>query len=388
MTVTLDDLVTPVTRDEATETMLSIAAGLDAPTTSWQEGDPTLTQIMTTAQKVADLSRVAVEITKGGFGDLLPSDAWADIWALSRFKVTRVPATQASGDTFTLTCLSTLIGNTYQPGEIIVAHATTGKLYRNSAIIALTPSLVLEDQTFKADEVGADSNAAPGTITALVSSIVGLSITNVESVIGTDKETTEHLVTRARSSLGAFSPNGPKDAYNYVATTPLLPDGTALSNTSTPITRTRTVVDEATGELAVYCATAAGAPSGGDVTIVQGAINSHAEPWGTTATAIAATEVVQDITYEAWVRGSQLTPAQLQSLIGVALVFYFSLLDIGGDVVPPDDGRLYVEAIEQVIGHASNGIVRVVVSLPASAVTLAANEVAVLGTITPTVNIL
>lgn len=387
MTATLESLITPATRDEMLETLLSIAAALDAPTTSWIEGDPTLTQFMTFGQKCSDLSQIAVDIAKGGFGDLLPSDGWADIWALSRFKVTRIPATAASG-TVDLTCDATAAGHTYDPGEIIIAHVTTHKTYRNSAPVTVVPSTTIDDVPFVADEPGVASNAAPASLTVMVSSIVGVTISNPESFIGTDKETTSQLVTRARSSLGSFSPNGPKDAYNYVATTPFLPDGTPLSNTSTPITRTRTVVDEATGELSVYLATSAGAPTAPDVAIVQAAIDKYAEPWGTTATAAAATEVVQAVTYQAWVKDSQLTAAQLELAIGLALALYFSLLALGGDVVPPDDGRLYVEALEQVIGHAAVGITRVVVSVPPTATVLAPNEVAVLGTITPTVTLL
>lgn len=387
MTVTLNQLITPADRDAMLATLLALAASLNAPTTSWVEGDPTLTQYMTVGQKMADLSQVAVEIAKGGFGDLLPSDGWADIWALSRFKVTRVPAKPAAGGEV-LTCSASAVGNTYAPGEIIIAHATTHKTYANTVSITVVPSTVLDPKAFAATEPGSASTAAPGSITVLVSSIVGVTVSNPESFIGTDQETTPHLVDRARSSLGALSPNGPKDAYNYVATTQFLPDGTPLSNTSTPITRTRTIVDEPTGELSVYLATSAGAPSGPDVAIVQTAIDTRAEPWGTTAMAIAATEVVQPITYQAWVKGSQLTVAQLESTIGVALAFYFAMLALGGDVIPPDTGDLYVESLEQVIGHAAVGITRVIVSVPASAVALTPNQVVVLGAITPTITLL
>ena len=387
MTVTLESLITPEDRDTVVATLLAVAATLDAPTTSWVEGDPILTQIMTSGQKMADLSQIAVEIAKGGFGDLLPSDGWADIWALSRFNVTRVPAKQATG-AVDIVCDSTAIGETYDPGEMIFAHVTTHKLYRNRDAVTVVPSTTLSDVPIVSDESGADSSAAPTTVTVVVSSIIGIAVSNPAAIIGTDKETTPHLVNRARSSLGSFSPNGPKDAYNYTATTPYLPDGTALSNTSTPITRTRTVVDEPTGDLSVYCATAAGAPTGPDIAIVQAAIDTHAEPWGTTATAIAATESVQTVTYQAWVSGSQLTSAQIQSAIGVALALYFALINIGGDVIPPDDGRLYPDALEQVIGHAVTGIKRVVVSVPAAPIVLTANQVPVLGAITPTITLL
>lgn len=381
MTLALEDLITTEDRDEVLATLLAVSALLGAPTTSWQEGAPILTMLTTAAQKLSDLTVVVADITKGGFGELLPSDAWAERWALSRFNVTRVPAKQAAGG-LTIVCDATAVGNTYAEGEIIVAHATTHKTYRNTAPVTIVPSTTLTDQPFAADEPGSASTAAPTSVTVLVLSIVGLTVTNPLSWLGSDKETTPALVTRARAKLGSLSPNGAKDAYNFIATTP------EFSATSVPITRTRTVGDETSPNIFVYLATAAGAPTGGDVAIVQSAIDANVEPWGANATAVAATPNVIAITYQAWVKGSQLTSAQIQTAIANALATFFSTLALGGYVIPPDTGDVYVETLQQVIGNATVGIQRVVVSVPATAVALAANEVPVLGAITPTVTLL
>ena len=382
MSYDIESLIVPATADEALAELLSIAASLGLPTTSWQSGQPLYTFLLTVAQKIADLSLVSAAITRGGFGDTLSSDGWADLWALSRFNVTRVAATPATGD-LTITCAANAIGAAYAIGAIIFAHTTTGKTYRNTAIVTIVASTVLTLQPIAADVAGIASNAAPGAITTLVTSLVGVTVTNPLSVIGTDKETTPALILRARAKLGSLSPDGPKDAYNYVATTPELSPGL-----STPITRTRTVASATTGNVSVYLATAAGAPSGGDVAIVQAAIDTYAEPWGVTATAIAATPHVVAITYQAWIRGTQLTVAQIQDTIATALAAWFATLDVGGYVIPPDTGAVYVDAVEQVIGQSTPGVLRVVISVPAATVTLTPNEVATLGTITPTITIL
>ncbi len=380
MPFSLTDLLTPVERDEMVTELLSVAASVGAPTTSWQEGDPILTLLMTVGQKLSDLSKIAINITKGGFGDLLPSDEWADLWAQSRFNVVRVAATQAIG-LVTLTN-SSLTQYDLQPGDLIVAHATTGKTYRNTSAISILASVGLANVTIAADEPGTASNAAPSTITVVVSSLPGVGCSNPASLLGTDKEDTPHLVARARAKLGALSPNGAKDAYNFIATTP------DFSPTSSPITRTRTVADPATGFVTVYLATASGAPIAGDVAIVQTAIDNNVEPWAVTATAVAATPHTIAVTYQAWVKGSQLTPAQIQTAIGNALATFFSTLPLGGFVIPPDTGAVYVGQLEQVIGTAAVGIIQSVVTLPAGTVTLTPNEVAVLGTIIPTITIL
>ncbi len=387
MSLALSDLITPEDRDSVLATLLAVSALLNAPTTSWQEGAPLLTMLTTAAQKLADLSVVAVDITKGGFGELLPSDAWADRWALSRFNVIRDPAVAAAGP-LTIVADASAAGHTYAIGEIIVAHATTHQTYRNSAPVTIVPSTTITLQAFAADAPGSAGTAAPGSVTVLVSTIVGLTITNPVSWLGADAETTPAFVTRARSKLGALSPNGPKDVYDYVAKTRFFPDGTPCCLTSVPNTRTRTVVDESTGVIHVYCATAAGAPSGGDIAITQAAIDAFAEPWGDTATAIAGTPVVVNITYQVWVQGTNLTSLQIQTKIATALALWFSTLPFGGYVIPPDTGDVYVEALEQVIASAVPGTLRAVVSVPASAVPLAPNQIGQLGSITPTVTLL
>ena len=378
MSYSLSEILTPQERSEVLTLLLDIAASLDAPTTAWQEGNPNLTLLTTAAQKLADLSLVSVEIAKGGFGDLLPSDEWADLWAQSRFNVARVPATPATG----MVDLTNTSATQYDlaVGELILAHATTGKLYRNTQPISILALTGLADVTIAADEPGIASNAAPGSITTVVSSNIGVGSTNPLSVLGTDKETTAALVLRARSKLGSLSPNGPKDAYNYVATTP------ELSATSTPITRTRTVSNE--GAISVYLATASGAPGAPDVAVVQSAIDARAEPWGATATAIAATPHVIAVTFESWVKGSQLTVAQIQTAQADALAKFFATVDLGGDLLPPDTGDIYVETLQQVIGEAVTGTRRVKVTIPAAAVALNPNEVATLGVVTPTTHVL
>lgn len=373
----LDEILTPATRDQVLATLLALSASMNAPTTSWVEGDPILTTLTTDAQKSADLTTVAVEIAKGGFGELLPSDAWADLWAQSRFNETRVPATAATG--LVNATNSEPTDYVLAIGELIIAHATTGKTYRNQAAITILGTVGLDDILVAADETGIGSNAAPGTITTVVSSLVGVGVTNPLAFIGTDKETTPALVSRSRAKLGSFSPNGPKDAYDYAAKTP------AYSPTSTPITRTRTVLTASNGILTTYLATAAGPPTAGDVAIVQTAFDQYVEPWGAQSVAAAATAVGQAVTYQAWVQGSQLTSAQIQVLIEAALVAWFASLDIGGYVIPPDTGAIYPDVLEQVIGQATSGILRVSVSIPATTLAMTSNQVAQLGAVTGTI---
>lgn len=377
MSFPLSDLIKPVTRDEVLETMLSLCATFGLPTTSWQSGSVVRTILTVIASVIATLSLVLVEITKGGFGDYV-SDAQAPLWAKQTFDVDIIEAEPATG-TVDLTN-SSVTAYDLDPGELIVAHATTGKLYRNTALIHIPASGTLADVDIASDEVGTGSNAAPGTITVLVSNQTGVTPTNPASVLGSDLETTPHLVARARTKLGSLSPMGAKDAYNFVAT--------SISATSTPITRTKTVQNIATGETTTYLATADGAPTGGDVAIVQADFDVMAEPWTAQATAAAATEVPIDVTYQVWIQGTSLTTPQIETLIATALAKYMSQAPLGGYIVPPDTGDIYVEELEGVIRNVVVGTVRVAVTVPASDFALVSNEVPTLGTVTPTVTLI
>lgn len=378
MPFSISDLITPVSQADAMNTLLSIAAALGLPTTSWAPGNWIRTSLATIAQKVSDVSVLATQMTRGGFGDLVSTDAWADAWSQSIYNVTRIPATYATGAVDIVNASA----STYNllAGELIVAHATTGKTYRNVSPISLTAGTTTFAVPIAADATGVASNAVPGTLTVMVSTQNGLSSSNALSVIGTDAETSAALVTRARRKLGSLSPNGPRDAYNYVATT--------LALTSTPITRTNTVASPTTGVVSVYVANAGGSPSVLDVAAVQTALDGFATPWAVTATAIAATPLVIPITYQVWTKGASLNAVQMQLAIANALAAFFASLKLGGDVIPPDTGAVYIDAIQTAIANAAPGIRRVVVTTPAATVVMTPNQVATLGVVSGTVTTL
>lgn len=144
-----------------------------------------------------------------------------------------------------------------------------------------------------------------------------------------------------------------------------------------------------TGAIAVYLATASGAPSGGDVDIVDAAFDRWATPIATLAVATAAAEVAIDVTYHVWVKDTSLTSAEIQTAIEDALTAYLKTVRIGGDIIDPDpDGKVRVGILELVIGTAVEGTIKVEVTTPTDDVTFAEGEVPVLGTVTPTVTVI
>lgn len=386
MTTQLSDLITAQTSDEILADELATAQANGLQTTTWQVGSVIRTILVIVANALAAFSQIIVEPIKGGFGDLLSSLAWATLWAKQTYNVDAIVAQPATGTVD----FTNATGKTYtwNPGDIIVAHSVTGKLYRNTLTTTILPSATTANVPIASVEVGTANNAVPDTITVLVGpSMSGVTVNNPQAVLGADDETVAALVPRARESLGALSPHGPKDAYNFVAKTP------SYSATSSPITRTSTYGDPSTGLVSVYLATATGAPTPADIAVVQLAIEKWSEPWGVNSTAVPATNVVVNISYTVWV-SSGLSAAVISTAINNALAAYFASIPIGGTVTAPATGQLYFDALVVVIATAqtasgqSLGIVRADLNVPASNVALTPSQVAVLGTITSTVNFL
>jgi hypothetical protein len=385
----IEDVISLTAASDIQDGVLSLCATAGLPTSSWQPGGVIRTMIAEISTVIAQRAVIDVEIAKGGFGDLA-SPEWAKLWAYQIYNVLFVSSATAKG--YLQLTNTTSDPHTLQIGDLIVAHKTTGKTYRNQEVVEVAPLSTTSPFAIESDELGTASDAAPDEITVVVapSALIGVTATNPAAVLGADEEKTEALVKRARAKLGHLSPRGPKGAYDYVARTPLdqfeaVDDTGLLVPTSTPITRSRTTLDPVTGNIIVFIATAGGAPTFDDVARVNAGIWRWAEPQGVTSSALAASEIAIDVSYRIWVK-TTLTAAQLTSIVNTALVSYLAGVDVGGVVIAPDPGAIYREALEFVIHTAVPGVKRVQVSVPTGEyVPVNANHVPVLGIVTPTI---
>lgn len=380
MALALSDLIKPLTREEVLASLLTIADTLGLKTSSWQPGSTGRTILAVVAQKVADYTNTTTEAVKGGLRKYA-TGKWLTLFAESVFGVDRRAASFATGGIQFTNSLG--VAYPQLAGACVIANPATGKTYRNAAAFTIAASGVTSpNPTFVADESGTGSDSGPGTITELVTTFAGVTITNPAALLGADEETDDELRQRCADKLGSLSPNGAAEAYAYVAKTQ------SLSATSVPITRTARAVFPTTGQLTIYLATATGAPSPADVAIVQAAFDKWAEPLCVQAVATGALDKVINCTLQVWVKGSSKTTLEIQNAISTALANYLKGLDIGGEIVPPaTDGRVDLGTLESVVRAADTGgrVLDVAFTLPAGDTTLAAAEVAKLGTVTTTV---
>ena len=385
--LSLDDLLAPVTPEQAESNILTVASQLGLPVTAWQSGGVARTLVKVVSRVYAGFTQVAVLGVQGGFLDYATGN-WLTLLAKNVYNVDRITATfAAAAQGITLTNMG---GGLFviEPGDLtfsMVNGAGEKKLYRNTSGGTLppwaggsasNPTLALDIQAL---ELGTASNAAPGQINVLETTLLGVICANGVSVLGQDEETDDLLRRRCKESLGTLSPNGPKAAYEYVAKSAVRPDGVSIG-----ITRVKIPTPPGDGSLTVYLATPSGDLEPDDLSIVDDDIQKKVVPEGVGPVLVAsAVEKPIAVTAEVYyLASSGLSDHEVQIRVSERLKLYFPQVPIGGFVIPPSTGEVPLSAIIAEIESASPFIVKVTVSVPSADVTVAENEVPIYATST------
>jgi hypothetical protein len=382
--VELSVLIVPITREEYFATGLTTISALGVDTETWESGDPTRSTLYAHCVQLESADAFDVGAIKGGFLDTAEGN-WLSLHAAKNYATPRREATYA-------TCTVRFTNSSGETHEIelgdIVSVEATGKEYRVTDLpfggTLAAPNASTLDVEVTALEAGSDSNAGVGDIDKIVSPArANVTVTNTTAATATNEESDPSLRDRARGRLDILSPNGAHGAYDYIVRTPEFNGGAS-------VTRSRTVGNSFTGEVTVYVAGDSGAVSGGDVTLCQTAVETWCEPICIQATVTNTSNLVQAVTYELWVYDSiNLTSAEVEDLVDEALAAGILARDLGGDIIPPAvTGKLYKSFLEATILRAvhPHGF-RVSVTTPAADVNMAINQVATLGTVTPTIHL-
>lgn len=383
----IDSLLTPKTADEIEAEVLDVATSLGLDVTSWQPFGVFRTLLRILAEREAGYSSLNVEVTKGGYlqlsAEVTPEGGpgWLDLVGVYFYNVPRIEATEATGNV-TLTNASG-VQYTGSAGDLRFANRLTGKTYVNTGIFTLDPLSDL-DVDIQAEESGSDSDASAGDITIMVTPLLGVTCTNAAAVLGSDNESNAAYVLRCQQSLAAKSPNGPNDAYNYVAKS--VPSGTDPDEVSGPITRAETFGNPTTGVVSVYIANSSGEVDAPDVAVVQDAIDAQATPVNVTATVESAVAVTQAFVGTIHIHNSTLTDAQVSAKVQNAIDKYLAAIPIGGTFLTDAiTGKLYFDALIGVIFASDSQIAQATLSSPSGDVTLANNEIVTASSYTFTV---
>jgi len=356
MFTTFSDLISTKTLEEWKRSIVNVAILVGLKTQNWAEGGYTRTLLALFAQLYKTAGDVVRLIAASGFLDTAEG-AWLTLLARSVFNVTRIEATFANAaEGITLTNGGGGL-YTFEPGDLIVAHSSTGKTYRNTSGGTLSPGI---GQTLKldleAEEAGTASNAGVGTITVLVSTFLGVTCSNSVALVGLDEEKDEALRQRCRDSLALLALGGIKRAYEFVARSATRLDGSAVG-----VTRVRVMPAPGDGTVDIFIASASGAVAGPDVTIVQAEFDEKVTPYGFDATAISASNVALTAPCTIWIPSSLgLTTAEARQAVFDALEAYVQTLPIGGVIISPASGKVYWRAVLGIIEGSIPGMLKAV----------------------------
>lgn len=384
--LTLADLTTPMTREEVRQSIYRALGTVGVSTTSWKSGAVVRTIVAILSAILAAFSELMAAIAKSGFLELAEGP-WLTLVARYVFGVDRIEATFAAGQV----TLNNAGGGVYDfaPNDLIVQNPTTHKTYTNTVAVHVGALQVGVPADIVAVEAGAASTSTPGTITALVTTAVGVTCTNAGAVVGLDAELDPALRIRCYEKTSSLSPDGPREAYSFIAKGAKRQDGTLVG-----VTRVRVSPNSTTGIVTVTVAGASGAISGtvGDPATDLGAVNKAIQesvvPLGLAAAIVqSATALAIAVTYEVWIsQSAALTNQQVQDLVAAAYTSFITGQPIAGNIIAPaTTGKVYLDAIRTVIGAARRPeIFHVLATVPAADVDIAATQVPTVGTITCT----
>jgi uncharacterized phage protein gp47/JayE len=326
--------------------------------TAWQTGSVPLSLVENDAAVLEDLYALARVLAAGGFLDSAVGP-WLDLLAFNVYALTRFPGVTTVGTVR----LTDAVGSgpfTVSDGQVTV-QAASGQRFTSVGSFTLPQSGVV-DVTVRAEEPGASYNVGNNTITALVTALPGVLVSNPPLLSGTwvttqgaDEESDELLRLRCRNRWPALGTGSPAAAYDLWAKT-----------ADSSITRTRVRPSPTVeGQVEVYLAGASGPAGPGAVASADAYIQPRV-PLTVTALVQAAVGVSVPVTATLNVFSGFQTQALIDAT--AAAQAYFRSVDIGGTV--------YLTAIiEALMGPA--GVRNVTVSAPGADVPLTPTQVAV-----------
>lgn len=381
--ISLLDLVKALSVDSLRASLLAILVTLGFPVTSWHLGSVIRAIVSLFAAALAPFTELQVQIAKSGFLDWAEG-AWLDLVSQQVYDTIRIPATFASGF---VTMDNAAGGNfPFSARQCRFVNPTTGKIYVNTASFTLTPFETDKLVPIEAIELGSASTSNAGEIDQLETGLIGVTVSNVDAVIGFDAEKDPALRLRCRLKFGSLSPAGARDAYEYLARTFDLNGGVT-------VTRTAGDFDSDTGQMTLWIAGPSGPIGAPDVAKVQLQIDLIATPLGFDCTVASVTSVTVNVLSQVSIYTSQnLLSVDVQAAVEAQLTAWIQTLPIGGDYTIPGDGYVYRDSVvgqilqARTVPEASQQIHQVSLFSPAADVSLSPGQVATLGTVATIVN--
>lgn len=305
---------------------LELAGLAKLPVTSWRTGDPTLSDYTFIADVLGNtIEPIVIRNAKSAFISTAEGD-WKRLHAQDNFGVDVPEATYAQP---TITLQNNGV-NFYplESGDLTVRASAINKTYRNASPgydpVTLLPADLNPGSTVKfdliADEAGSDSSVGAGEVDRIVTiSDPDVVILSSESGAATDAPDDTEIEALCEDSLGPLSPNGPADAYAFVARS-------AKYTGTTEITRSTASLESETGDVAIAVASPSGPVTPTSVALAQTAVEKWANPICAIPQVVSSAALAVDVVA---VFGGDL-PSDFAAKAKGAVVRYFKGVPIGG----------------------------------------------------------
>lgn len=218
MPLSLTSLLAAPTSDEVRETQAALAAAAGFPTTAWQSGGVGRTFFAVESLAYADLAAVIGAIASSGFLDWANS-GWLDLLAQQFYNLQRAPAVFTRGK-LRLSDAGGVGPVTIQHGQLYAQSG--GVRFRNLTGGTLPLSGNLDTLVWEAEFSGVAGNVLDGAAFELVTSLPGVSVTQLTPLGGTwitqqgaDPESDENLRARCRNRWDELGHGASAGAYLY-----------------------------------------------------------------------------------------------------------------------------------------------------------------------------
>jgi uncharacterized phage protein gp47/JayE len=367
MALSLKQLTTPVTEDEALAEILETLEDLGFQATSWQSGGVQRTIVHLFARVYSDLTETVSDIAKSGFAKLA-TGVYQDYLGQHSYNLTRNAATATLGQ-MVLTSSAAAPIHTWDAGELLVADAEDGDANTYEVMDAgvLNPGTSVT-VLVRATVAGNAGNIAPNVALFLWTPLVGVTASNPAisgastwiTTPGTDAESDARYADRMLGRWDRLTYGNTEGAYRAWALEALP-------------SLTRVKVSTGSGGLVyVTGATATGGLDAAQIQTITDHINGidgiGRRPINDvlivqSATAVTSPDVALTVTVDS------IYAAGIAAKVNVALVDLFGSLDIGGTVLPALSGRVLLADLYAAV-MSIEGVRNVVFASPAADVSL------------------
>lgn len=371
--LTLEQLTTPVTEDEALATLLSIATELGFQATSWQTGSAQVRFFRLLARTWSKVSSTVSLIAAGGFTSLAATTEGASgfLRLLARYFYDIEPLeAQPTIGKILLTSSPGAPVHTWSAGDMIIANEEQGIdgaitfTCTEGGTLGPDSSITIE---FKADVAGTSGNLAPNTPLFFWTPYVGVTATNPAllpasntwiTTPGEDEESDQRLFLRCMGRWSRLSYSNIDGAYV----------GWALE--ALPAL-TRVTIDSSPGDgtVRIIGATALGGLSPTQITTIEDYINGVNDgvgrrPINDIVSAVSADTVTTPaLTVTAYVITGIIGVEAAELVIAQKLLAFIGQQPIGGVRLQGSQGRILFDDLLETAKTAAPGIRSVSLSI-------------------------